>query len=216
MKNLSIDSKLLFAQNAINNAQSTEEIKSALSTYGYDDARLKEGEALYAGAAELQASQVKEYGDQYSATDALYLAKAVANKTYMEYIKIARIAMQGDRGAGASLKLTGIRKVTLSAWLKQTRTFYANALGSSEVITAMGRFGITQEKLEAGLELVNEVERKLNSQLKEKGEAQNATQARDEAFEGLQDWMGDFITISRIALAEKSQYLEVLGIVEPS
>ncbi len=216
MKNLSIDSKLLFAQNAIRNAQNYEEIKSALSTYGYDDARLKEGDALYTRAAGLQVSQVKEYGDQFAATDALDLAKAIANKTYMEHIKIARIAMQGDRGTGTSLKLTGIRKVTLSAWLDQTRTFYANALGSSEVIAAMGRFGITREKLETGQELVNEVERKLNSQLMEKGEAQNATQVRDEAFEELQDWMGDFIVICRIALDDRSQYLEILGIVEPS
>jgi len=84
------------------------------------------------------------------------------------------------------------------------------------VTTALGGFGITQEKLEAGQQLVNDVEEKMNVQLKEKGEAQNATQERDEAFEELQDWMGDFIAIARIALDDKSQYLEVLGIVEPS
>ena len=80
----------------------------------------------------------------------------------------------------------------------------------------MARFGITQEKLEAGQQLVNEVEKKLNNQLKEKGDAQNATQVRDETFEDLQDWMSDFIGISRIALKDKSQYLEILGIVVPA
>ncbi len=216
MKDLTIDSKLLFAQNAITNALGSVEIKSAIAAYGYDDTRLQEGEALFNKASDLQAIQVKEYGDQYSATDALNLARAVANKTYMEYLKIARIALIGDRGAGASLQLDGKRKVTFSGWLKQAKTFYTNALGSPEVITAMGGFGITQEKLTAGKQLVNEVAQKLNKQLMEKGEAQNATQVRDEAFEVLEDWMGDFIAISRIALADKSQYLEVLGIVEPS
>jgi len=70
MRNLSIDSKLLFAQNAIANALGSEEIKSSLTSYGYDDTRLKEGEDLYNKASELQAIQVKEYGEQYSATDA--------------------------------------------------------------------------------------------------------------------------------------------------
>lgn len=194
----------------------SEEIKSAIANYGYDDTRLKEGEALYTLASELQASQVREYGEQYSATDELKLASAVANKTYMEHVKIARIALQGNRGVGASLQIAGTRKVTFSGWLKQAKTFYDNALGSSEVTTAMARFGITQEKLEAGQKLVNEVETKLNEQLKEKGEAQNATQERDEAFEDLQDWMGDFIGIARIALDSKSQYLEILGIVVPA
>ena len=216
MDNLTINSKLLFAQNAIANALSSEEIKSAVLNYGYDDARLKEGEALYTKASDLQAIQVKEYGEQYSATDALYLARAIANKTYMENLKIARIALIGDRGAGASLHLAGLRKVTFSGWLKEAKTFYTNALGSSEVTSAMGRFGITQEKLEAGQKLVNEVEIKLNNQLKEIGDAQNSTQKRDEAFEELQDWMSDFIAISRIALDGKSQFLEVLGVVEPS
>jgi hypothetical protein len=216
MKNLTIDSKLLFAQNAITNAVGSDEIKSAIAAYGYDDTRLQEGEALYSKASELQVIQVKEYGDQFSATDALNLAKAVANKTYIQHLKIARIALIGDRGAGASLHLTGKRKETFSGWLKEAKTFYTNALGSADVTTAMGRFGITREKLEAGQQLVNEVEEKMNSQLKEKGEAQNATQVRDEAFEELQDWMGDFIVISRIALDGKSQYLEVLGIIEPS
>ena len=60
------------------------------------------------------------------------------------------------------------------------------------------------------------METKLNEQLREKGEAQHTTQQRDKAFDALQDWMGDFVGISRIALESKPQYLEMLGIVEPS
>ena len=108
MKNFTIDSKLLFAQNAITNALGSEEIKSAIANYGYDDIRLQEGEALYTKASELQAIQAIEYGEQYSATDALHLARAVANKSYM-HVKIARIALIGDRGAGASLQLDGLK-----------------------------------------------------------------------------------------------------------
>ncbi len=216
MEHFTIASRLLFAQNAITNALGSEEIKSAMAAYGYDETRLQKGNALYNKASELQTLQVKEYGDKYSATDAMNLARAVANKIYMEHLKIARIALVGDRGAGASLELDGLRKVTFSGWLQQAKTLYANALSSPDVTTALGRFGITQEKLEAGQQLVDEVEQKLNVQLMEKGEAQNATQERDEAFEELEGWMSDFIAIARIALADKSQYLEVLGIIEPS
>lgn len=54
----------------------------------------------------------------------------------------------------------------------------------------------------------------LNQQLKEKGEAQSATEARDTAFDALQEWVRDFINIARIALEDQKQLLEVLGVVE--
>lgn len=214
MKNQTIDGKLLFAQNAIANALNTAQVAEALATFGYDEARIREGKALYQKAAELQIKQVKEYGDQYAATDTLNLAKAQANKEYMVHLKIARVALKGDRSAEESLQMYGRRKETLSGWLKQAKAFYENALNTPGVQTALARFGITAEKLQAAQALVADVETKYNAQLKETGEAQAATQKRDEAFDALQEWMGDFMSISRIALEMEPQYLEVLGIVE--
>ena len=216
MKNQTIDIKLLFAQNAISNAQSNPEIKASLVLFGFDDAKMQEGLALYEQAAALQIKQVKEYGEQFAATDALNLAKANASKVYMTHVKIARIAFKGARGLAESLQISGKRRESLSGWLKQAKAFYGNALSTPAVVEGMAKFGIAQEKLEEGQSLVAKVEAKLNSQLKEKGEAQTATQARDEAFDAIQEWMSDFIGIARIALEAQSQYLEMLGIVEPS
>ena len=216
MRNQSIDSKLLFAQNAISNAQTNPEIIAALAVFGYDDAKMKVGEALYSKAAELQVKQVKEFGEQFAATDALHLAKAITNKTYLVHVKIARIALSGDRGAAESLQLSGRRKESLSGWLKQAKALYSNALSTPTVLEALAQFRITKKMLSAAKAQVLEVEAKRNIQFKEKGEAQTATQLRDEALDELQDWMSDFIAIARIALEEQSQYLEMLGIVEPS
>jgi len=81
---------------------------------------------------------------------------------------------------------------------------------------ALGAFNINKEKMEAGQELVLGCEVKYNLQLKEKGEAQTATKVRDEAVDQLDAWMSDFTGIARITLEENPQYLEMLGIVEPS
>ena len=81
---------------------------------------------------------------------------------------------------------------------------------------ALAEYGITKKKLSAAEQLVDQVQVKHSIQLKEKGEAQSATQLRDEALDALQEWMGKFIAVARIALEDQPQYLEMLGIVEPS
>ena len=123
MKNQTLDSQLLFAQNAITRAMNNEPIKALLSEYGYDEIRLSTGLALYRMAAEIQ--EIYKNG-QYG-------------QTVIE---------------------------------KETNKVKA---GTPEVI-----------------------------------------QRRDEAFEDLQNWMNGFIAVARIALAQQSEYLEVLAITEPS
>ena len=84
------------------------------------------------------------------------------------------------------------------------------------MLDALAEFGITKQKLKETAQLVEDVQVKYNIQLKEKGEAQTATQLRNEALDALQEWMGDFISVARIALEDQPQYLEMLGVVKPS
>lgn len=216
MKNNTIDANMLNAQVAIENALGNETIKTALAVYGYSKAKLTEGKVLYEDALTKQIKQKQEYGDQYQATDTLDNVKIEANATYMRHVKIARIALNGQRGTWQALDINGRRKKTYSGWVSQATVFYTNALADKAVSTTLSGFDITTKALTDGLAAIKEVETKLAAQLKEKGEAQDATQIRDDAFESLQDWMSDFITIIRIALEGKPQMLEVVGIVEPS
>ncbi len=80
----------------------------------------------------------------------------------------------------------------------------------------MAKFNITEEKLLAGKQLIEETVSLNAAQEKEKGEAQQATVERDEALDALEFWLSDFFAIARIALEEKPQLLEKLGIVERS
>ncbi len=216
MRDQTNESKLLFAQNAIANALSIKEISIPLAQFGYNSARIKEGEVLYETAKELQAKQIKEYGEQYDATNTLFLARAMANKTYIVHVKIARIALRNNPETNASLQLMGSRKNSLSGWLKQANAFYTNALNTPKVLASLAKFNINEKQLKEGKALVNKLESSFNAQLKEKGEAQMATKERDAAMDKLQDWISDFIAIARIALASEPQLLEMLGIVEPS
>jgi len=214
MKTQTIDAKLLFAQNAIENALNVADLQAALAVFGYNKAKIEEGKALYTKAQDLQNKQVKEYGEQFAATDTLQLAKANANKQYMIHLKIARIALKSDRGAEESLQMSGDRKDSLSGWLKQAKAFYSNALSTPSVTDALGKFNIKKNNLQEAQKEVEAVESALNQQLKEKGEAQAATEARDKALDDLQAWIRDLVAIAKIALEDQKQLLEVLGVVE--
>lgn len=214
MLNQTIDSKLLFASSSINNALNNEAIQALLETFGYNSEVLNVGKELYTKTESLHTKQKKEYGEQYAATDKLNEVLALANHRYMQDLKVARIGLKGNRAAREAMLLGGRRKESLSGWLKQTHAFYTNALELPEVLSAMARFNRTKEHLEEGQAMVNAVEQAYAVQLKEKGEAQNATPVRDDAFDDLQEWMSDFVGIARIALEAQPQYLEILGIVK--
>ena len=113
-----------------------------------------------------------------------------ANKEYMRHVKVARIALQSDYAAFLKLGLEGQRKRTLSGWLVQSRQFYSNALADSAVQTKLAVFGLTQEKLQAAKQAVDDVEAANSLQKKEKGEAQQATVDRDTVIDNLGDWAG--------------------------
>ena len=167
-------------------------------------------------ANQLQQVQQKEYGDQFEATGDLKKKWENADAEYIRFVKVARIALKSDHALYQKLDLDGPRKRTLSGWLAQAKQFYINALADPIVLEKMAAYGMTQAKFEAGKTLLEETETANAAQEKEKGEAQQATLERDKAVDNLEEWLSDFIAIARIALEEKPQLLEKLGIVEPS
>ena len=206
-----IDERLLAAQVAIDNGLGDAGVLAALSAFGYDQARLGEGRALYEEVLALVNRQKAEYGDQFEATQAVTSAWEEANAAYGVALKVARVAFQGNQKARAALMLGGQRKQTLSGWLEQATAFYSNLLDDAGLMAALGNFGYDRAKLEAGQALVQAVVAANLVQEKEKGEAQEATKQRDAKLDALDGWMSDFKAIAQVALEEHSQWLEKLG-----
>lgn len=212
--NRSIDTILAEAQVAIDNSLNNPQVLKYVGDFGYSATRLKQGKALYNAAAAAQLAKSAELGEQISASEAVNAAWSKAKKTYMRLVKVARVALKQDGGAIAQLGLAGKRKESLSGWLAQANQFYQNSLSNQSVLKALGEFGITDKKLKAGLNEIKAVEAANLVQEKEKGEAQAATQKRDQALDALMDWLSDYLAIAKVALEEDSQLLEGLGVLQ--
>ncbi len=206
-----IDQRLLDAQVAIDGALADEGIRAAVEIFSYDEAKLQAGQTLYQEAQDLVNKQKAEYGDQYEATEIVQAAWNEANTAYMRALKIARVAFKGDTKARSALMLGGTRKNSISGWLQQATPFYANILNDPDRLAAMATFGYDQAKLEAEQALLQVVRDANVVQLKEMGEAQEATELRDAKMDELDDWMSDFKAVARVALEDNPQWLEKLG-----
>ena len=90
--NLSIEGKLAASQPALANAANNPSILALLTAYGYDAARIAIGQAFYDAAQAAHVAQKQEYGEQYAASQAFETAWKTANETYMQLVKVARVA----------------------------------------------------------------------------------------------------------------------------
>jgi hypothetical protein len=134
----------------------------------------------------------------------------------MRYIKVARVVLKNDRGAQQKLNLAAQRKRNLSGWLAQAQQFYANALSDTTILDKLAGFGITQAMLEAGQRQMDTVGATDAERRQRKGAAQDSTSMRDDAVAALDEWMRDFIKIARVALQDRPQFLEKLGVIVPT
>jgi hypothetical protein len=187
-------------------------IGAALLVYSWDNTVLSEGLQYYETAQHLYEEQIKEKGQQVAARRVFENKLEDVNIIYMEHIKFCRLIYWDNEKKLAELTLNVQRKQTITGWLTQAKTFYSNALKDDELITKLGRYGITREKMVEGQDKILEVEQAKEQHDIETGEAQDATRLRDEAIAILYRWVIEFLTVCRAALKDRPEQLEKMGI----
>lgn len=210
---MNVDEILFQSGLRINNSLSDPKVLNAVSLMGYTETKLQVGATLLCDATSLTESQKLEYGEVDAAQAEYETERADAHGNYMDMLAIAKIAFKNDVKAISTLDLTGRRATTLSGWLKQCTGFYRAILANDDWKLALAGFGQSEEKLNAQLAAVDAVVSASETKKKEMGDAQSATQKRDDKLEELLEWVSDYEVIARIALADDPQLLEKLGIV---
>jgi hypothetical protein len=206
----SIPAFLTAAATTITNAQTQATIAAALAALGYDAAVIQEGQTLLDTARALCDTQIREYGEQYAATQAFEAACQQADTTYAAHRNLAKIAFKTDLRRQTDLHLNDRKPRAFAPWYAQARHFYAAVLADPNAQTQLARYKITRDVLQAAQAQVEHAQTLKSAQEKEKGESQDATQRRDAALAALEVWLDDFKVVARIALADSPQLLESL------
>lgn len=199
------------ARVAITNAANPD-LVNALTSFGYDTAKLAQGQALLSAVLAAQNTQINRYASQRTATDAVTDSRKALEELYVPHLKIARVALKGDRGAGQALGLEGKRYADFPRFVAQARLFYEGLAASPAYAAALAVYGQTDAQLQAGRAAVAAVETAHAAQKMGVGSAQNATKVRNAALKKLENWLADFLEIARVALRDQPQRLESLGV----
>jgi hypothetical protein len=213
---MTMEDRLLAAKVAVNNALADDEIKERLSLLGYNEERLNTGNDLLTKTEAQYHKQKNEYSEQFQASENLHQSWAKTKITFRMYTTLARFLFRKDPTKMNTLGLAQGQAFKISDWILQSRQFYNNAINDTEIQAKMAEYSVTPDRLQAALVEVNQLEKIKIAQEKEKGEAQRATQERDELFSQLDEYMYGLILIARVVLYDKEQLLEKMGITAPS
>ncbi len=184
-----IAEQLNAAQLAINNSRADAEIRALVSGFGYSAETLSEGCNLYERAQAAVNAQKLAAGTQQDATQALLEARKVATDAYQALAKVARAVC--DPAQLTALGLSGKMPNDTAGFLTAAYTLFDNAAERGKITT----YDEANQRQEAA-----------------KGAAQQATREQDAALQALNEWMAQYLKIAKVALREKPQLLEKLGV----
>ena len=196
---------------AFTNAKELE-ILPELETVGITEAMLDANLAEITNLEDLSQIQKREYGEQYAETDRYNLKKAEIDALFTRHRNLAKIAFKGDRQANTTLGIDAGRKQAFAAWFQQVSNFYAQILANPDFKTKAETVNIKDADITAMQTSLQEVSEIKNSQRKELGEAQRATDSRDAAIDVLYPKYTQLIAFAKVLFPD-NQTLEKLGVI---
>lgn len=195
---------------AFTNAKQPE-ILAGLATVGITETHLDGYLTEITNLEQLSQRQIQEYGEQYGATDIFNQKKEAINATYTRHRNLAKIIFKGDRQANTTLGIDDGRKQAYAAWYQQVNNFYSQILANPDFKTKAASVNIDDAAISAQQTALQEVSALKESQKKEFGEAQKATDIRDAALDSLYPKYTQLVAFAKV-LFPNDQTLEKLGI----
>ncbi|MDO5524075.1 MAG: hypothetical protein Q4G48_08540 [Bacteroidia bacterium] len=195
---------------ALTNAEANPEIKTALETVSYGTEKIAEGKALRQKVASQSDTQLKEFVESTDASHRFKAAMKQVKETYSGHRKRAKLAFEDDSTALYDLALLGKQSKVNSVWVDMVTKFYATLLDNEAYLATIAGMGVTREDVEAAQALIDPLNEAYTVFVREKGESEEATRAKEQAQRDLELYMNRFWKAARIALEDKPQLMESL------
>ena len=193
------------------NVGNQSEIATIMAEFGFDEASITTGKALYTKTQDAYNFNKKEDDETSETYINFTVAKENLSKIYTLHRKKAKVIFRNDPNILNKLALTGSLPTSYIKWLEVVKKFYSVAIGNTEIETKLLRLKVTSTDLANAVSKMGELTSARAEYLREKGESQDSTMSKDKAFGEIDDWMSEFYAVAKIALEDKPQLLESLG-----
>lgn len=203
---------LEFSRVALQGPKDKPEIAAYLSALGYTTEKIAEGDTLLENAENSYETNFREDNETRDSYKAFSDLKNLLNELYTQDRKIARVIFRKEPTTLQNLGLDKKPSRVYVQWMKGLEKFYDVTLTSAEVQSELAKLNLTVEKLTANKLKLAELKAARTFYLQEEGESQQATKVKDAAIAALSDWMIDYKAVAKIALEDKPQLLESMGI----
>lgn len=206
------EEKLLHsAQSLFETLESRTEIAQELAEYTYDTDKVAEGKALFEKAKAQQQANQKETKEEIQAYDKFGKSFGELVEVYKTHRKKVKIVFKEEPATLKILAVKGTIATRVLTLLEEIEVLYTELDKDSTYKTAVQKMKITPEDISAQLTKLTETKHLYAQYSTEKGESQQATKDKNQAFADLEKWVRDFYSVAKIALEDKPQLLESLG-----
>lgn len=196
---------------ALENAENQSEIATVMADLGYDSKVIGEGKTLLSKTRTAYDLNNTEDDETSAAYADFSDKKEQLEDTFTLHRKKAKVVFRNDAITAERLAVSEAMPRTYIKWLEKVKKFYSTASTDEEIQKKLARLKITAADLTAANASITALEAARAEYLKEKGESQNATQTKNEAFAKMDDWMSEFYAVAKIGLEDNPQLLEALG-----
>lgn len=201
---------------ALQNASLQLTIANHLAEVGYTAEVIAEGQAVWQTARDAYDLNQTEDMETSQAYKEFTKTRDDVSKNYKKDRKKAKVIFRNDAVKSEALGITKTTARSYAKWVEQVRKFYITAGADADIKTALGRLMVTEQHITDMTTALTSLENKRSDYLREVGESQDSTTAKDAALKSLDEWMSDFYAVAKIALEDQPQLLESLSKVVKS
>lgn len=194
------------------NASNDLIIQSRLQIYTYTPEILDEGKTIWSATDAINKLQAKEQNEQFEATTQFNEAYSAAKKMVKRLKKICRLAFPDSNSVWNHLNLKTLNISRFEDWLNDSEKLYENLVSNPKWVAILGNYGYTPEALSVGKQEVGTLKTLQENQVREMGDAQQATKDKAEKYSQLKDWCRHLKGVAEIEFENDPQLLEKLGI----
>lgn len=197
---------------ALTNAQTHTQIKPILAEYGIDEVKIAEGLDIYNNALQKWELNKQENLESKVAKTEYYKIFDEVERRYKKHKTFAQRFFHRSPTTLIKLGLEGSYPTKYDEIFSKIKHFYTTISTDEAIQTDFAKIKITAEIVADSLAKFDQLLVARANYDKELGESQDATGVKNEALTIMEEWMADFDAIATIALYDKPQLLEVLGI----